>query len=331
MKLKNSILIISIILIFISLCGAYATITYQNSDNISTIPHEDDGFGCCSIVLQDEGNSSIMCYRRDANLTADIFIEQIDWHGHKAIKQYKTNGGYFNHVIITSDGWIIGFGGVDDGIDSERCENITAKMITEDYSISEDLLTQIQQIKEPYGKGHVVVKAPNGNYGFATPQKIKTGTLSPGQYVSIPNTYYYSRGGDISLDNPDKIKTMHELSQSDAFGLNRREIVTYVFNCTEEGNTTDIYISNDDGSYFGLDNLYDIDDIKFNNTTYKGQDIPIAPKYKQIGTISFPAESHADNLTVLLSIIAFVVFVGILAFVVLRFVRILTYRIRYKK
>ena len=61
-----------------------------------------------------------MSYRRDANLTADIHIEQVDWHGHPAIKQYKTDHGYFNHIIVTNDGWVIGLGGVDAGEESRK-------------------------------------------------------------------------------------------------------------------------------------------------------------------------------------------------------------------
>ena len=116
-----------------------------------------------------------MSYRRDSDLDADIHIEKVDWHGYDAIKQYKTDNNYFCYVIVTSNGWVIGLEGTDDSIDNQIAENITAGMINDNNTISVEDLEKIQKIKEPYGKGHVVIKAPNGNYGFATVYKLKTG------------------------------------------------------------------------------------------------------------------------------------------------------------
>lgn len=329
MKFDNKIFVLSIFIIFISICGVYATYDQQSGDAIPVISNETDSFGCCSIVWQLDGNHTIMSYRRDSNVTADVFIEQVDWHGIPAIKQYKTDYGYFNHVIITNNGWVIGLGGIDDGVDNQICENITANMISKDYSISKQALKKIQDIKKPYGRGHVVIKAPNGNYGFATVNKLKTGTLKPGQYISIPNDYSLSRGGNMSLDVPDKIKSVTELSQSDLYGLDRREIVTYDYNSIEGVNTTDIYVANEDGSFLGVNYTDCIDNIHFNNTTITGKSIPIGPNYEKIGSVTFEEQnSSVDNWIVLLVIVGTVVFVGILFFVVLRFVRFVRYRNR---
>ena len=72
---------------------------------------ESDMTGCCSVMLQLEGNDSMFSFRRDASFSADIYIiNTTDWHGHKAIKQYKTDGGYFCQAVVTDDGWLIGFG-----------------------------------------------------------------------------------------------------------------------------------------------------------------------------------------------------------------------------
>lgn len=329
MNLGKKIFVLGIFIIFISICGAYSAYNHQNTDALPVVGNETDSFGCCSIVLQLEGNNSLMSYRRDSNVTADIFIEEVDWHGIPAIKQYKTDYGYFNHVIVTHDGWVIGLGGIDDGEDSQICENITAQMITDDCSISEHALKKIQEIKQPYQKGHVVVKAPNGNYGFATPTMLKTGKLVPGQYISIPNDYSLSRGGNISLGIDDKIKAMTELSQSDLYGLDRREIVTYDFQVGDKANTTDIYVANDDGSLVGTNYAEFIDNIHFNNTVINGPDIPIGPDYEKIGSVTFEDEkSTFDSLVLLLILAGFVVFVGILFFIVLKFVRYLRHNIR---
>ena len=81
--------------------------SHQNADAMPVIFDENDEFGCCSVILQLDGNDSIMSYRRDANLTADIYIEQVNWHGHPAIKQYKNEHGYFNHIIVRQNIFII--------------------------------------------------------------------------------------------------------------------------------------------------------------------------------------------------------------------------------
>ena len=331
MNLSKKIFVLSVFIIFISVCGAYSAYSHQNTDAIPVISNETDAFGCCSVVIQLDGNNTLMSYRRDSNVTADIFIEEVNWHGIPAIKQYKTEYGYFNHVIVTHDGWVIGLGGIDDGVESEICENITAEMITDDYSISEHALEKIQEIKKKYKKGHVVVKAPNGNYGFATPTMLKTGHLVPGQYISIPNDYQFSRGGNISLPVNDKIKEITNLTQLDLYGLDRREIVTYDFSEGENGNTTDIYVANDDGSHVGVSNAEYIDNIQFNNTVIKGEDIPMGPNYMKIGSVTFEdKKSTFDNLFILLVFAGFVVFIGILFFIILKFVRYLRYRIRCK-
>ena len=145
MNLNKKIFVLSIFIICISICGIYSIYTHQNIDALPVISNETDEFGCCSVVVQLDGNHTIMSYRRDANLSADIFIDYVNWHGIPAIKQHKTEYGYFNHVIVTNNGWVIGLGGVDDGEDNEKCENIATEMISDDNSISEYALKKIQE------------------------------------------------------------------------------------------------------------------------------------------------------------------------------------------
>lgn len=331
MNFSNRILTLTIIVIFISVLGlVYADNQQDITEDLLIVNNTDDNplFGCCSIVIQLDGNDTLMSYRRDSNLTADVFIEKVEWNGFPAIKQYKTDGGYFNHVIVTDDGWVIGLGGVDDGIDNEKCENITAKMITDDYSISEKGLAEIQKIKQPYGRGHVLIKAPNGNYGFATVDMLKTGKLEPGQYISIPNDYMMSRSGEISLNNSDKIRNMVELSQSDMYGLDRREIIVYDFHSDVLYNQTDIYVANEDGSKLGVNYTGCIDNVYFNDTLFKAEDIPIAPDYQKVGEVTVINEDSNTYKLILMTILIVVAFfIAILYFVILRLVKFIRYRI----
>ena len=305
MDLKNKILIISILIIFVSVIGACTAFNhYTNNQQVDF--NETDGIGCCSIILQEDGADSVLTFRRDSPSDADIHIDKEDWHGMPVIKQYKTDGKYFSHVIITKDGWMIGFGGIDDGEGSQKCENISAEMITDDYSISEDKLSEIQQIKQPYGRGHFIIKAPNGNYGFATVDKIKTGKLEPGQYISLPNDYSLSRSGNLSLTSNDTIKDMNELAQSDQYGEDRRDIITYDYH-SGDNSYADIYVSNEDGSLLGINYTGYADDVYINNTLIKAEDIPIAPAYKSIGTIGFSSDNSPLTTLVIIITIAFVV------------------------
>jgi hypothetical protein len=295
---KRIILLLCVLLLSISILGVCANEYQQNNQSIQDVlENYDDNelTGCCSVMLQLEGNDSVFSFRRDAEFGADIFIEKIDWHGMDAIKQYKTSGGYFCQVIITSDGWMIGYGGLDDGPDNEKIEEITSGMITEDYSISDEGLAQIQDIKSNYPKGHVFIKAPNGNYGIATGKGHFTGKLLPGEYISMPNNYNYFRSGNISLNDSDKIATLTDLAASDMFGLTRRDISTFYYhdvdNDTFKGTVVDCYLSNDDGSRFGLGTAGLADDVYFNNTLFKAEDIPFAPDYEYMGTIVFSDET----------------------------------------
>ncbi|WP_296858491.1 hypothetical protein [uncultured Methanobrevibacter sp.] len=330
MGLKKIIFVLTIILIFLSCFTVYATDNnqnYNNTDNITEILKETDPSfltGCCSVMLQLEGNDSIMSFRRDADFPADIHIEEIDWHGMPAIKQYKTDGGYFCQVIITYNGWMIGYGGIDDGADNEKIENISATMITNDSSISMDKLKEIKEIKESYKMGHFLIKTPEGKYGLATATNYKTGNLTPNKYVSLPNKYSFSRSGYIPNNTDDKIKYATQLAISDSFGLTRRDVTTFhyhhVDNNTFKGNIVDMYLSNDDGSMFGMKTGDYSDNVYVNKTLYNASDIPIAPNYQSIGSYDFNPDSEITGITIII-LVAVIIFIAVLSFVVYRLVK----------
>lgn len=333
---KRSIFILGIFLILVSVLSVCASDTQQNTYEIQRILDEtnaSDLMGCCSVALQLEGNNSMFSFRRDANFSADIYIEEIDWHGIPAIKQYKTDGDYFCQVIITSNGWTIGYGGIDDGPDNQKIEEITSKMITEDNSISEDGLIQVQQIKEPYKIGHLLIKAPNGNYGVAFSDNHFKGKLKPGEYLVIPNRQTYMNSGNLSLNTSDKVTAMIQLAQSDAFGLTRRDITTYNFhtfeNKSSKVNVTEAYLSNDDGSQWGMNTAGLVDNVYFNKTLFKADDIPIAPKYQKMGNMTLHESlNNVSKTTLLIVLVGVVLLVAILFFIVYKTVKFIKFRKR---
>ena len=333
---KRSIFILGIFLILVSVLSVCASDPQQNTYEIQRILDEtnaSDLMGCCSVALQLEGNNSMFSFRRDANFSADIYIEEIDWHGIPAIKQYKTDGDYFCQVIITSNGWTIGYGGIDDGPDNQKIEEITSKMITEDNSISEDGLIQVQQIKEPYKIGHLLIKAPNGNYGVAFSDNHFKGKLKPGEYLVIPNRQTYMNSGNLSLNTSDKVTAMIQLAQSDAFGLTRRDITTYNFhtfeNKSSKVNVTEAYLSNDDGSQWGMNTAGLVDNVYFNKTLFKADDIPIAPKYQKMGNMTLHESlNNVSKTTLLIVLVGVVLLVAILFFIVYKTVKFIKFRKR---
>ncbi|WP_407381356.1 hypothetical protein [Methanobrevibacter sp.] len=335
MNIKRVLLVLSIFIVLLFAMGAYSANDHSSYDEIVELlqnANASDLTGCCSVVCQLEGNDSLMTFRRDAGYSADIFIEEIDWHGKQAIKQYKEEGGYFCQVIVTSDGWTIGYGGLDDGKDNEVIENITADMVVNN-NISQSGLEEIQKIKTAYGRGHVVIKSPEGQYGVVINDTHFTGKLKPGDYLSVPNKYSYFRSGDIQLNASDKVKIMNKLEISDGYGLERRDITTYYFhhvdNDTFKGNVTDMFISNDDGSFYGMNTGGSYDNVHFNGSVIKGSTLPIAPTYRAFGTVEFPDEGN-DILGFILTVLGYIATIILILIILVLGIR--TYnKIRYAR
>ena len=333
---KKFFLILGILIIFISVIGAYASEykpEYGDLNFLLDETNESELTGCCSIVCQLDGNDSIMAFRRDSPSGADIYIENITWHGKDAIKQYKTDGKYFCQVIVTNDGWTVGFGGLDDGVDNEKIENITGEMIANN-TIDNATLQKIQDMKNPYGRGHALIKAPDGRYGVAMATTHFTGKLNPGDYISVPNKPSYVRTGDIQMNATDKEQTMHKLEITDAYGLVRRDITTFYFqqidNSTFKGNITNITLSNDDGSTFGMSTRGAADNVIFNGTTFKSGDIPIAPKYQRLGTVEFPQEDDGGILGAIFNALYYIVVIALLIIIICLGIRLFN-KIRYAR
>lgn len=330
MSFKKWIFILTVVVLSVSVAGVFGADYQENTHDLQHIMdnyNDTELTGCCSVMLQLDGNNSIMSFRRDAESAADIYIEKIDWNGTSAIKQYKTEGDYFCQVIITHDGWMIGFGGIDDGADNQKTEQIARSMINDNNTISEDALSQIQKIKQHYKLGHFFIKAPNGNYGIATATTHFTDKLEPGEYASIPNRESFYRNDYLSSNVTDKIGAMTELAASDEFGLTRRDITVFYFhsmeNDTHEGNVTEVFVSNDDGSMFNMNTRNLVDNVYFNQQFFSADQIPIAPNYESLGNITFMDEipQETSDLLIRVFLIVIVILIAILFYLILQYVK----------
>ncbi len=212
---------------------------------------------CSSAVFQVSDNEGVICVRRDATNAADIHIEDGKWGDIGYLKQYKTSGGYFSHAIVTSNGYLIGNGGVTDGSVFRQIESIASEMVVNNQ-ITNDYLSRIYNIMSGYSLGHFVIKASDGTYGVVFTNLYHVGKLQPGQYVLCPNVYSKSQKGnyDSSLSPVDAaIKQVYK----DSYGVNRRNMMTYHWKLTKSSNglsyAVDSYASNDDGSVLAVQQL----------------------------------------------------------------------------
>ena len=244
---------------------------------------------CSSAVLQVSDNEGVICVRRDATNAADIYIESGSWGDIGYLKQYKTSGGYFSHAIVTSNGWLIGNGGVTDGSVFRQIESIASEMVVTNQ-ITNDYLSRIYKIMSRYSLGHFVIKAADGTYGVVFSNLYHVSKLQSGQYVLCPNVYSMSQKGSYnsSLNPVDAaIKKVY----TDSYGVNRRNIMTYHWKLTASSDGLsyggDSYASNDDGRGVGRSTSNMVDNVYYFSNFHSRNSLPLARDKLFLGTHVF--------------------------------------------
>lgn len=257
--------------------------THQTADDLINLSE------CSSAVLQVSDNEGVICVRRDAANAADIYIESGSWGDIGYLKQYKTSGGYFSHAIVTSNGWLIGNGGVTDGAPFRQIESIASEMVVTNQ-ITNDYLSRIYKIMSRYSLGHFVIKAADGTYGVVFSNLYHVSKLQPGQYVLCPNVYSMSQKGsyDSSLNPVDAaIKKVY----TDSYGVNRRNIMTYHWKLTASSDGlsygVDSYASNDDGRGVGRSTSNMADNVYYFSNFHSRNSLPLARDKVFLGTHVF--------------------------------------------
>ena len=245
---------------------------------------------CSSIVLHVSDNEGVISFRRDATNQVDIQIRSGVWGDIHYVKQYKEPDGYFAHVFVTSNGWLIGNGGVTDGSVFRQIESIACEMVVNNI-ISDAYLSRVYNILSQYSLGHFVIKAPDGSYGIAFSDRYYTGKLQPGQYLVCPNIYSYSQKGyyDTSLSPVD---AAIRLGYTDSYGINRRDLITYDWKFTTSPNglysSVDTYASNDNGAGVGSSTGGLADSINYLDKNYISRNsLPGTPDKIGLGTYVF--------------------------------------------
>ena len=244
---------------------------------------------CSSIVLHVSDNEGVISVRRDATNPVDITIESGHWGDIEYQKQYKTSDGYFAHAIVTSNGWLIGNGGITDGSVFRQIESIASEMVVNNV-ISDSYLSRIYSIMSRYSLGHFVIKSSDGTYGVVFNDRYHVSKLQPGQFVVCPNVYSMSQKGtyDSSLSPVD---AGIRLGYTDSYGVNRRNLMTYHWKLTTSPNglsySVDSYASNDNGAGVGRSTSSLADNIYYYGKYISRGSLPVTPNKMYLGTHVF--------------------------------------------
>ena len=248
---------------------------------------------CSSIVLHVSDSEGVISHRRDATNAVDIQIETGAWGDIEYLKQYKNPDGYFTHAIVTSNGWLIGNGGVTDGSTFRQIESIASEMVVNN-EISNSYLSRIHSIISRYSLGHFVIKAPDGTYGVVFTNLYHVSKLEPGQFLVCPNVYSKSQKGtyDSSL-NP--VDAAIKITYTDSYGVNRRNVQTYHWKLSTSPNglsyAVDTYTSNDNGAGVGRSTASLVDNVNYLGKYISRSSIPVTPNKLYLGNHIFEKTS----------------------------------------
>ena len=254
---------------------------------------------CSSIVLQVSDNEGIISFRRDSTDSANIVVESGNWGNIQYLKQYKDDGsGYFAHAFVTSNGWLIGNGGITDGPVFRQIESIASEMVVNNQ-INNDYLSRIYNILSGYSLGHFVIKSNDGTYGVVFNNVYHVSKLQAGQYVVCPNVYSMSQKGNFNTGaNP--VDEAIKITYSDAYGVNRRNVMTYDWKLTTSPNglsySVDSYASNDNGAGVGRSTASLSDDVYYFGQYYSRYSIPTTLGKLYLGTHTFDSTIEIFNL-----------------------------------
>lgn len=150
---------------------------------------------CCSVILQVDNNTTAYGFRRDGESNATLRISKVKFGDKSAIVQKKVEDGYFAHVTIFEDGWVVSIGGAGDRVLNKRFQELGYNIIKNGSISSEDMEIALDMLRNGYlqysilglssnrgsipapfmdkyfnfsnenAMGHFVVKAPDGSCG----------------------------------------------------------------------------------------------------------------------------------------------------------------------
>ncbi len=242
---------------------------------------------CCSYYIHLNSTESVGGFRRDDIYNVDVLLKPQKWYyNKKIIKHYKSSGSYYFHLIITSDGWMIGNGGLDSAKSNKDIEKIASKMIRSN-KITMSYLKKIMNYKKYSERGHFAIKAPDGRFGIVWRKVIKTGKLKNGEFICVPNKVRHFRRGNYKKFSKDPAKAAILLGATDKYGVNKRQCISFYLKNFKTHPKVTVYAANDNGRLSGRRTAHLRDNIIFKNKLISKYKLPMTPKMKYIGTHNF--------------------------------------------
>lgn len=230
---------------------------------------------CSSSIVQKNENETAISFRLDSNAKLDLYITN-----NTTIKQFKTRATYFFHVMMTPNGWVAGGGGLDSGVENQKIESIAMRMINNN-NIDTQSVNEIFNMKKNMGRGHFIIKAPNGTYAaiqyFYGKYTKEIGVLKNGEYIVCPNDpKYYRKGNYISTTGTTNLSDATRfLASHDKYGTLRSQITTFEYINKNHVRTVNVYLANDDGRYVGCNSKKYCNDFNINGRIIKSTQIPV--------------------------------------------------------
>lgn len=245
---------------------------------------------CCLVLVCLGDNHDIISYRRDAEYPADMIIDKMKFMGYDAIHEYKEDGGYFTHLIITEEGWIIGIGGKDNQSINKELEELGGEIVSK-KRIEEENIKEANSILRENQWGFFIIKSSDGKVGLtAYDGRIEANTISilnitEGEYVKVTNNPNCCEQGNFKEFDHDPTEAALKIAATDPYGLHRRDIITYEYN---QGKVM-VWASFDGGKLLeGA--MGSPDNIKFLGHEISGKKLPVVPNKKFLGNETLPQE-----------------------------------------
>ena len=247
------------------------------------------GEDCCSFYLQVSDTEAVGGFRRDNTASTTITVKPCTIKGLSAVKHSNAHG--FVHLIVFSNGWIVGNGGLDSSDFIKRMQNLAVDMIKSN-KIKMSSIKKIYRYKRNINFGHFAIKAPNGKYAVAWKNKIITGKLKPGEFLCTPNFKEYYRHSTFGKYSKNPAKAAIKVGATDKYGVNRRQVVVLHWKAASDKNyktssSVKCYAANDNGKFVGVSSGRLVDTVKFKSKAVSGYKLPKVPKMKYMGLHKF--------------------------------------------
>lgn len=263
----------------------------MNKANLAVDPTlSDNDSGCASVIVHVKPGLDVVSYRRDSNDSADTIIQEMNISNQKAVREYKTQGGNFTHIIITDGGWIICIGGKDDPDLNNELIKLAGDVISRG-SIQMDDVYKANRILKQDRWGHFMIKSPDNNVGVtaydsrnkADPSNMTTMLkLNDGDYVKITNNPNYYTRGPFNGFSSDHVDAAVRIVGQDTYGLDRRDLTTYELTYSNNTTSVNAWASFDGGAMVSGAHGYP-DNVIFNGNKVKAGDLPKIPDKKYLG------------------------------------------------